>query len=125
MQSFTFAMLTSEHNPNHIYAGNSLACLLQNGFDSLSLCKTFIFAALTYPKSCLLHISFRYVPMQDIHIYSLGYEYWQFFMSLTVIIVVHCPLLFSEDVLHGVTMFGPSLLLTLVKPVTAKEQKCV
>ncbi len=40
---------------------------------------------------------------------------WQFFMSLTVILVVHyCPLLFGEDVMCTVAMFCPSLILTLV-----------
>jgi hypothetical protein len=62
----------------------------------------------------MLHISFRCVPLQDIHICSLGYVYWQFFMSLTVILVVHNPLLVWEDVLYRVVIISPSLLLTLV-----------
>jgi hypothetical protein len=56
---------------------------------SASLCKTFIFAALTCPKASQLHMQFRCVPLQDIHFRSLGYLHWQFFMSLTVLPVVH------------------------------------
>jgi len=54
------------------------------------------------------------VPLQDIHICSLGYVYWQFFMSLEVVHRVHYPLLFGEDALYGFAMFCPSVLLTLV-----------
>jgi hypothetical protein len=101
----------------------SRECLLQVLFVSLS--QTFIFADLTFPKACVLHISFRFVPSQDIHIRSLGYAYWQFIMSLTVALVVDYPLLFWEYVLYRVAMFYPSLLLTLVLHVTGKDQVCV
>ena len=93
-------------------SSSSRACLLQ--VLVVSLCNTFIFADLTCPKACMVHTSFGCVPLPDIHICSLDYVYWQFFMSLTLILVVHYPLRFWEDVMYGVAMFYPSLLLTLV-----------
>jgi hypothetical protein len=51
--------------------------------------------------------------MLDINICILGYVHWQFFMSLMVMVFVHYLLLFLDAVLYGVTMFGPSSLLTL------------
>jgi hypothetical protein len=72
----------------HFYKSMSVA-----SFEGVTLPDIHFYADLTCPKACMLHISFRCVPLQDIHIYSLGYVYWQFFMSLTVILVVHNSLL--------------------------------
>jgi hypothetical protein len=66
------------------------------------------------PKACMLHTSLGWIPLQDIQICSLGYVFFQFFMSLTVSLVLLYPLLFLEDVLYRVTIISPSLLLTLV-----------
>ena len=37
VQSFTFALLTSNHNIPHLYGDKSLACLLHTGFECIAL----------------------------------------------------------------------------------------